>query len=423
MSTAATVQAVALAVLRDQGITSLVPSIAQANLVRPADIDAVALCLTMAFQEAAQGSAAEQLNQPGSGYIQAPTGITLTATQGSTTISAFATWAAWMEGCTVRLGGDNADNELLSTTKLARPYAGSSGAGITGTVWCDCFTLGSDVERIIGPLMLAQNRCVPESATRQEFLSSGAYPNCYPSAIVPSAAFILAPWWTLGPKPSAQNPLTYFLDTYYDPALDYVKRRVRLSPMPTVAQSVGWVSKQTPIRVTSADIVSGLSTLVATGATSDANANQTYTYVCDLNGYRLFMGVTHTAYAIFFHPSIGGYMLASTLAANTTPTAYWASLLAASPLGTYAVAGTATGAVIVTTTDAGGGAADPGTKINMPNGWVEAIYLPIARQMASGLPTFKNDGIRAEIGRQYAAAKARLSEERASGSRVRTTYL
>lgn len=417
-----TIQAVALAVLRDQGIVSLVPSTSQANLVRPTDIDAVALCLTMAFQEGAQGSASEQLNQPGSGYLQPPTNITLTATQGSTTISAFTTWAPWMEGCTVRLNGDSQDNELLSQTQLARPFVGTI-ASVTGTVWCDCFTLDDTVERIVGPLSLSNNLMVPESPTRMEFIASGMYPSWnYWNSCNPVIPFAYVPWWSLGPKPSAFNPITYFLDTYYDPAVSYVKRRIRLSPMPTVPQAVGWVSKRTPIRVTSADIVSGLNTLTASGATSDTNANQSYAYVCDLNGYRLFMGATHTAYAIFFHPSLGIYILASTLAANTTPAAYWSSALGVSPLGTFNTAGTATGTVTVTTSDAGGGAADPGTIITMPNGWVESIFLPIARQLASALPTFKNDGIRAEIGRQYAGAKARLQEERASGARVRTAY-
>lgn len=421
--TPATVQAVALAVLRDQGITSLVPSVAQANLVRPSDIDAVALCLTMAFQEGAQGSAAEQLNQPGSGYIQAPTSITLTATQGSTTVSALTTWASWMEGCTVRLNGDTQDNELLSQTQLARPYTGTSGSGITGTMWNDCFTLDDTVERILGPLILSQGIRIPESGTRMAYLQSGMYPSWnYYNCENPVVPFSYVPWWSYGPKPTAFNPVTYFLDTYYDPTLSYIKRRVRLSPMPTIPQAVGWQAKRTPIRVTSADIVSPLTTLVATGSTSDANANQTYSYVCDLNGYRLFMGVTHTAYAIFFHPNLGTYILASTLAANITPTAYWTSALAVSPMSTFNIAGTATGTVTVVTTDAGGGAADPGTKISMPNGWVESIFLPIARQLASGLPTFKNDGVRSEIGRQYAAAKARLTEERASGARMRTTY-
>lgn len=58
----------------------------------------------------------------------------------------------------------------------------------------------------------------------------------------------------------------------------------------------------------------------------------------------------------------------------------------------------------------------------MPNGWVEAIFLPIARQVASGLPTFKNEGMRGEIGRQYQRALGRLRAAAGTGVVGRTGY-
>lgn len=48
--------------------------------------------------------------------------------------------------------------------------------------------------------------------------------------------------------------------------------------------------------------------------------------------------------------------------------------------------------------------ADPGILLPVPNQFVEAIYMPIARQRWTGVPYFRNDSAIAEISRQYEVA-------------------
>jgi len=151
---------VVLSGLRDLGILSLDPStpVNQPFPIEPGDLSDACQVLSSAIQEAAQESGQEQLNQPGSAFVQAPAAVTLTATQGSTTVSAFSAFTSWMVGCTIRLAGDDQDNEVLSATQLARPYVGGSASGINGTVWQDSLTLDAGVDHVTGPLVLTQNR-------------------------------------------------------------------------------------------------------------------------------------------------------------------------------------------------------------------------------------------------------------------------
>lgn len=420
---APTCQAVGLSLLRDRGILSFSASGPQANLCRPTDVTDTALCITAALQEIALESASEQLGQPASFYLRAPTTVTLTATQGSKTISALTTYdGTWMPGCTIRINGDTQDNELLNATTLTKPFVGASGSAISATVYHDCLTVGSDVEKIIGPLMLEQSRFVTEATSRTEFIQRCWYATGSPNQAGPWLGFVNAPFWSFGPKPIDQFPSVFFLDTYYDPTLDYVPRRIRLSPMPAVAQAIAWTNKMTPLRVTAADIVSPLTTLVASGA-GDASANQSYVFNCDVNGYRYFAGVTHPLYSIFFHPGLNLYVIVATLNASATPTAYWTSDLGTSPLGTFTPAGTATGTVTVTTTDSGGGAADPGTKLPIPDGWVESILLCVARRRGASLATFHNAEIRAAIEEDYQRALRILRGTVISSKPAKTRYV
>lgn len=138
-----------LSLLRDLGVTSLDPAVpaGQVNPIEPTDLTDVCMVLTSAMQEMAQESAQEQLNQPGAGYIQGPANVTLTCTQGSQAVSGFTAYASWMNGCTIQVSGDNQDNEVLSATMLARPYAGTTGSN-TAVVYCDVLTLDSDADHV-----------------------------------------------------------------------------------------------------------------------------------------------------------------------------------------------------------------------------------------------------------------------------------
>ena len=138
-------------------------------------------------------------------------------------------------------------------------------------------------------------------------------------------AYASHPYWTLGGKPTATAPTVWFADGYYDSTLDYIVRRIRLSPMPTVRQSLGWSASINPLRCASTDID----------------------------------GVAH---------------------------------------------------------------ADPGTKIPCVDGWIESIFLPVARQIATSYPQFKNNDMKPELFRQYQKALQRLKDSNLSAGPARTRY-
>ena len=334
MTNAPTVQQVARAILRDWGILYIDPAIPanQTNPIRSIDLDAAAFVMTAAFQEIASQSPLEYLCQPDGSYINAPTAVTLGASIGSKVVSSLTTYASWMNGCTIRISGDGGDNELVSSTSLARPYTGATGSGITATIYHDAITLDEGVEKLVGPVITGAGYPCQEISNRRDFIQQGwmnmagsTFSNAYLST---SQSYVYAaPFWSIGPKPDAPSPRVYFLDAYYHPNQQSTVRMIRLSPMPNVAQAIGFTSKQLPQRVVAADISEG------------------------------------TTYS------------------------------------------------------------DPGVNIPCVNGWIESIFLPIARQIGTGIPTFKNDTIRGEIARHYADAIARLHCERISSAPSRTNYV
>lgn len=322
---APTAQAAAKLLLLDLGIVSLDPASPadQANVITSTDLISVANYLTQAHQECSADENGEPKTQPGSGFLHGPTAVSLTVTtQGGTAISGLTTYAAWMLGCTIRINGDQQDNEIVSSTKLARPFLGIAGA-TTAVVYADAITFDETVAGISGPILLSSGQPISEATSRQEFVTRSGWP-MWTGGYTEYPGYWNLPYWTYGQKPTG-CPLYYFTDGYFDPTLDYVPRRIRLSPMPTAADSLAFCSLINPPRITVADIDT----------------------------------VDHS---------------------------------------------------------------DPGVKIPVINGWVESLFLPIARQLNTANPRFKNDGMRAEIFRQYEMAKRRLSALNLSSAPAHTLY-
>lgn len=317
---APTCQPVGKDLLRLLGVVSLDTATPanQPNPIETGDLEDVATAMTGAMQELFDLGPSEMREQPGAAYLHAPTAVTLTVTQGSTTISALTTYNAWMLGCTIRIAGDGQDNEISSSTKLARPYAGASGTAVGATVYADCVQFDETVGRIMAPVTLPNQLPLVPANTRDEFIRLSGYPLVTGANGAPYPFF----WFT---QKTIARPFVWFVEGYYDPSLDYLPHRLRFAPMPDQAYSVGFRAAINPIRITPADID----------------------------------GVAH---------------------------------------------------------------ADPGTKLPIPNGWVESIYLPMCRQRMTGLPKFKNDGARNEIARAYARAVQILQGSKAQSSVNRIIY-
>lgn len=294
----------------------------QANAIEDGDLDDIAGVMTQTFQEIDDLSPSEPRHRPGSAYLNAPTAVTLTATLGSTTISALTTSATWMHGCTIRISGDDQDNELLTPTLLVRPYLGSTGSAKAATVYADCVQLDETIGEIISPMLLNGQLPIQAANTFADYLRLGNYPMLTDANGVGINTGLPYFYFAVR-KPDSNRPLIYFVDSLYTPTLDYVLRKIRLSPMPNTAVAISYQSGLNPIRIQATDI------------------------------------------------------------------------------------------------DNGDHVTDPGVKLPMIDGKVESIFMPIAMQILSRHPKFKNEAGKAEILRSYRMAVGRLQGSQGQrGARV-----
>lgn len=252
---APTAQYCAKNVLGLWGITSLDPSANNGNTsvaITATDLENVANVLTQAIQVYWSEGPAEIKNTNGSGYLNAPTNLTLTTIQGSTVISGLATYAAWMIGCTIRVSGDSQDNELMSSTALARPYNGTGGAQ-TATIYGDCVVIDDTIETVNAPLVGQDGFRMQPAYTREDFMQLGQYP-----VVTDGDGFTGGmPFFFYSQKPISTRPYVWFVDGAYSATLDYVPRKLRFSPMPSAPYVFGYPAMLNPIRITVLDIDDG----------------------------------------------------------------------------------------------------------------------------------------------------------------------
>jgi hypothetical protein len=405
--------------LRHVGVTQLTPQPAGSQLesCQPSDLDNAALALTQAIAEVHEVSPIENREASTGALLYGPVSATVDVTQGSTTIANLSNYAARMNGGTIRIAGDDQDNELASQTQLARPYNGATATGVAATIYGDTITLPATYSRAIGPLWLPNNYPMPIADSLEEFIQMSGYP----MVVSPDGRGDLSPLFSFIRK-SIGRPRVAMALGAYDGTIDYVRRRLRVAPLPDQNYTLAFRAAVNPPRFTRNDIVSPLTTLTVTGA-GDSNANQSYSYLCDVNGYRLFTGVTHTAYAIFYAPWSSAYVIASSLTAVlAAPAAYWQSNAVTSPLGAFTNEGTATGTVTVTTSDSGSGAGDPGTLIPIVDAAVELILIPMALWRFASTPSFRNSEAKSSIEKQYRVALDKLKNSRALTAPRQTTY-
>lgn len=416
-----TIQQVGKRLLHRIGVTQFQPQPAGSDLpdVTDSDLDEVAACISGAMQEIHDQQPAVNMEVHAGGVLPGPTNLTLTTITNSQVISAVTTWAAWMAGCTVRITGDDQDNQFVSATRLARPFMGAGASGIAAQVFGDCLTLESNHSRALGPIFLPNQLPLNIADTFEQFLRETGWTD-YTNGRTGQALY--------GPdylfiRKTISRPRTVYAEGAYDTALAYVPRRLRFAPLPDQAYAVGFRAVVTAPRYTRADLVSALATLTVAGTLSDASLVQSYAYVCDLAGYRYYAGVSTAARAIYFHPVLGKYLLASALTVSSTPAARWESSLVTSPLGSFAPIGGATGTATITTSDTGGGEADPGTVVPLVDDAVESILLPMALQRFTASACFKNETAKPEILRQYKAALDKLHNSRASTGPMQAIWL
>lgn len=227
----------------------------QAAQIEDGDLDDIAGMMTQALQEIDDLSPAETRIRPESAYLNAPTAVSVAVTQGSCSISAVVTFDQWMLGCTIRIDGDTQDNELLTSALLARPYMGAS-ATREATVYGDAVQLDEFTGEITSSMLLNNQIPIVAADNFDAFMRLGNYPMLTDGSGMGINSGLPYFYFSVR-KPISNRPLIYFVDSLYTASLDYVPRKIRFSPMPSEALSVGYRAGQNPIRIVAEDIDNG----------------------------------------------------------------------------------------------------------------------------------------------------------------------
>lgn len=236
------------------GILSFDPAVnattAGKRAVEPFDIAFCADCMTGAAEEIFDEGPASVSEAPDAYQLYPPTGVTLTVTQFSKTISGLTTWAPWMLGCTINISGDQLFNEITSQTTLLRPYAGGSGA-VSGTVYGDAVKLPSNVKQVMDPVRLPTLAPLMGTTNRERFLGY-TNPHRYGNRMTTGRQV----FYDLTNKTVGQ-PAIWMAENMINVATAETTKFLRFNPMPNQAYSATVRVKIKAPTFTAADIYAG----------------------------------------------------------------------------------------------------------------------------------------------------------------------
>lgn len=219
-----TAQQVALRLLRYIGVRTL-DGTAIPEKLQPGDLEDVCSCINGAMQELWDAARAEIKTLPDGAKLRPPTTVTLSATEFSKTVASITPWADWMLGCTIRIDGDDQDNELVSQTSIAVPFGGTTGT-VSATVFNDCIQLPSDYGAVIGDVLLQNVRPLLACNNREEYMRWAGAPTIT-DASGNSTAFAFYSF-----RKVVGIPMAYYVQGAFDSNSPYTLRRMRLAPMP-----------------------------------------------------------------------------------------------------------------------------------------------------------------------------------------------
>lgn len=367
------------------GVTTYASSLNGINL-SAGDQAAIAIALTQALQEVfglGPPAISEQLY---GSVLLPPANVTFNATQFSTTISGFATWASWMEGCTVQ-GGDSEDNELISATQLLRPYMAGDGP-VSATVYADAIRLPSWVKNTMDPVWTPRVPQLRAATSREEFRF---YNSPYRGDTAHRHSTSRGAYYTDRNK-TVGEPCVYFVEGRYDPTTGALPLFMRFNPMPGQAYPITFRVKRKPPVITAADLAGD--TLVVAGTLTPDVAGTYPSVGIDAAGRKVYLRNSGSAVLIRSSSLQWGI-------AVPDGSGFWAGPTDPSPMGTYDAGFASTGTATVS-------AAGAAQIANIPTDWHESILLPFAKRWFIGHPAFQNPSAAAQIMAQYQVAKATL---------------
>lgn len=249
-----TCRTAALRLLRDLGVVSLDPATpsGQKFPIEPTDLDDTVGVMNAALQPIYRRGPSEMREQNLGAYIHGPTTVLVDVTNGLSTIANLTPYSSWMLGCTIRVGGDQQDNEVTSSTLLARPYVGSTATGVSAIVYGDAVQLDATVGKVMDPVSLPNQTPLVPCTNRMTFMMLAGYPLVTNSD---GSAYGYPFFWFV--RKNVSRPLFWFLEGAYNSALSYVPRRIRVAPMPDMAYSLSYRAAMNPPVITSANIDNG----------------------------------------------------------------------------------------------------------------------------------------------------------------------
>jgi len=162
----------------------------------------------------------------------------------------------WAEGCTIRLGSDQEDNEVVRrdtpsnlTFELMRPYAGEtlSSTG-TATVYNDAFLLDAQVAGLQPPVvLLGERELLPlrgERDLRVYAADTGHRRTSYHD--------VAGGLTVVGNRRDVDVPIGYYVESVYlQPPANEVRLRLRLTPLPSYSLTLQFEERLLPPRVAS----------------------------------------------------------------------------------------------------------------------------------------------------------------------------
>lgn len=348
-----------------------------------ADKAAIAIALTQGLQEIFGLGITAISEQRISEVLRVPTNVTFNAAQYSTAISGFATWATWMDGCTIQ-GGDEDDNELLSATELRRPFMGSTGA-VNATVYADAVRLPSWVKNTMDPVETPRVFQLVAADNRQDF-------RFWNSPYIGDRAHMHhhshASFYTSRNK-TAGDPCAYFVEARYDPTTGSLPLYLRVNPMPAQPMPITFRVKRKPPVIVATDIT-GESLTVSGSLSPDATGRYDLIGTDDQSPpMNVYMRQGADVFQIRFE---AGCWSINAIRGGTS----WTKSPSSDPVGSYAPDLPSTGTATVTAS---------GTDLVIPTDWHESILLPLAKKWLMSHPAFNNPSAAQNIMQQAMAAR------------------
>jgi hypothetical protein len=237
--------------LRYIGVVQLPPLLAGSENedLQPGDLDDVCASINGAMQEIWDCSPGESKERHIGSVLHAPTPVTLNVSKFSQTISGITPWEDWMLGCSIRIDGDDQDNEIGSQATLAVPFMGNTATNVHAVIYGDCIQLDPSIEKVIAPVEIPNQFPIYPAKSRQEFYQILGAPIVTDSGF---GTFPASPFFAFYRRIIAR-PRAWYIEGAM--SATSVAKRMRIAPMPDGNYPLSYRVTINPPKFTPSDII------------------------------------------------------------------------------------------------------------------------------------------------------------------------